>query len=152
MGFLFLKIRGCYGFKSRIIKSSDVSKWCEYKGADGDVQAEFKVHGIAYKPFQVAIERAGNQISSKGYDVMVKDEDAKLYHELNGCMRAHLIEDWKGVVFAEIVDGKTVESESHIHLRMPQSFLILVILVFQSGYSLKNRPRRFRKTQTRTRL
>jgi hypothetical protein len=22
---------------------------------------------------------------------------------------AHLIEDWKGVVFAEIVDGKTVE-------------------------------------------
>ncbi|KLT82626.1 hypothetical protein T635_2704 [Acinetobacter baumannii MRSN 7341] len=35
-----------------------------------------------YKPFQVAIERAGNQISSKGYDVMVKDEDAKLYHEL----------------------------------------------------------------------
>ncbi len=52
--------------KVGIIKSSDVSKWCEYKGADGDVQAEFKVRGIAYKPFQVAIERAGNQISSKG--------------------------------------------------------------------------------------
>ncbi|MCJ0773015.1 hypothetical protein MNL33_16125 [Acinetobacter baumannii] len=44
--------------KVGIIKSSDVSKWCEYKGADGDVQAEFKVRGIAYKPFQVAIERA----------------------------------------------------------------------------------------------
>ncbi len=42
--------------------------------------------------------------------------------------------------------------ESAIHLRMPQSFLILVILVFQSGYSLKNRPRRFRKKPTRTRL
>ncbi|MCP8518320.1 hypothetical protein NME96_19800, partial [Acinetobacter baumannii] len=65
--------------KVGIIKSSDVSKWCEYKGVDGEVQAEFKVRGIAYKPFQVAIERAGNQISSKGYDVMVKDEDAKLY-------------------------------------------------------------------------
>ncbi len=98
--------------KVGIIKSSDVSKWCEYKGADGEVQAEFKVRGIAYKPFQVAIERAGNQISSKGYDVMVKDENAKLYHELlmDACA-AHLIEDWKGVVFAEIVDGKTVESE-----------------------------------------
>ncbi|EJO37878.1 hypothetical protein ACINIS123_3966 [Acinetobacter baumannii IS-123] len=98
--------------KVGIIKSSDVSKWCEYKDSDGQVQAEFKVRGIAYKPFQVAIERAGNQISSKGYDVMVKDENAKLYHELlmDACA-AHLIEDWKGVVFAEIVDGKTVESE-----------------------------------------
>ena len=112
MGFLFLKLEVVMALKVGIIKSSDVSKWCEYKGADGDVQAEFKVRGIAYKPFQVAIERAGNQISSKGYDVMVKDEDAKLYHELlmDACA-AHLIEDWKGVVFAEIVDGKTVESE-----------------------------------------
>ncbi|MEJ7581587.1 hypothetical protein WKI22_13805 [Acinetobacter baumannii] len=98
--------------KVGIIKSSDVSKWCEYKDSDGQVQAEFKVRGIAYKPFQVAIERAGNQISFKGYDVMVKDEDAKLYHELlmDACA-AHLIEDWKGVVFAEVVDGKTVETE-----------------------------------------
>ncbi|HFE9653362.1 hypothetical protein OHW45_06275 [Acinetobacter baumannii] len=98
--------------KVGIIKSSDVSKWCEYKGTDGQVLAEFKVRGVAYKPFQVAIERAGNQILSKGYDVMVKDENAKLYHELlmDACA-AHLIEDWKGVVFAEIIDGKTVESE-----------------------------------------
>ncbi|MFH4351955.1 hypothetical protein WAJ70_22990, partial [Acinetobacter baumannii] len=70
------------------------------------------VRGISDKPFQGAIERAGNQISSKGYDVMVKDENAKLYHEfLMDACAAHLIEDWKGVVFAEIVDGKTVESE-----------------------------------------
>ncbi len=139
--------------KVGIIKSSDVSKWCEYKGADGEVQAEFKVRGIAYKPFQVAIERAGNQISSKGYDVMVKDENAKLYHELlmDACA-AHLIEDWKGVVFAEIVDGKTVESEKPYTQRMPQNFSIKVTLVFQSGYSLKSRPRRFRKKPTRTRL
>ncbi|MFW1806273.1 hypothetical protein ACG9Y5_20025, partial [Acinetobacter baumannii] len=61
----------------------------------------------------VAIERAGNQISSKGDDVMVQDEDAKLYHELlmDACA-AHLIEDGKGVVFAEVVDGKTVETEN----------------------------------------
>jgi len=98
--------------KVGIIQSSEVSKWCEFKGIDGQVQAEFKVRGIAYKPFQVAIERAGNQISSKGYDVMANDPSAKLYHELlmDACA-AHLIEDWKGVVFAQVVDGKTVETE-----------------------------------------
>ncbi|WP_421833275.1 hypothetical protein [Acinetobacter baumannii] len=98
--------------KVGIVRSSEVSKWCEYKGPDGEVLAEFKVRGVAYKPFQVAIERAGNQISSKGYDVMVKDENAKLYHELlmDACA-AHLIEDWKGVVFAQVVDGKTEETE-----------------------------------------
>ncbi len=90
MGFFISKISEVVmALKVGIIKSSDVSKWCEYKGADGEVQADFKVRGIAYKPFQVA---------------------------------------------------------------MPQSFLILVILAFQSGYSLKNKPRRFRKMQTRTRL
>ena len=98
--------------KVGIIQSSEVSKWCEFKDTDGQVQAEFKVRGIAYKPFQVAIERAGNQISSKGYDVMVNDPSAKPYHELlmDACA-AHLVEDWKGIVFAQVVDGKTVESE-----------------------------------------
>ncbi|HGQ7187495.1 TPA: hypothetical protein ACL42F_003689, partial [Acinetobacter baumannii] len=50
--------------------------------------------------------------TSKGYDVMVKDENAKLYHELllDACA-AHLIEDWKGIVFSEVVDGQPVESE-----------------------------------------
>lgn len=98
--------------KVGIIQSSEVSKWCEFKDTDGQVQAEFKVRGIAYKPFQVAIERAGNQISSKGYDVMVNDPSAKPYHELlmDACA-AHLIEDWKGVVFAQVVDGKMIETE-----------------------------------------
>lgn len=95
--------------KVGIIKSSEVSKWCEFKTAGG--QAEFKIRGIAYKPFQVAVERASNQITSKGFDVMIKDE-GKLYHELllDACA-AHLLEDWKGVVFAEMVEGKTVETD-----------------------------------------
>nr|WP_312825028.1 hypothetical protein [Acinetobacter oleivorans] len=94
--------------KVGIVRSSEVSKWCTFETAGG--QAEFKIRGIGYKPFQVALEKAGNQISSKGYDVMVKDE--KLYHELLlDAAGAHLIEDWKGVVFSEVVEGKTVETE-----------------------------------------
>lgn len=98
--------------KVGIVKSSEVSKWCEFKDAAGVVVAEFKIRGIAYKPFQVAMERAGNQITSKGYDVMTTDPADKLYHELlmDACA-AHLIEDWKGVVFAEVVDSKTVETD-----------------------------------------
>ena len=96
--------------KVGIVRSSEVSKWCTFETAGG--QAEFKIRGIGYKPFQVALEKAGNQISSKGYDVMVKDENAKLYHELlmDACA-AHLIEDWKGVVFAEVVESNSVETE-----------------------------------------
>lgn len=96
--------------KVGIVRSSEVSKWCTFETAGG--QAEFKIRGVGYKPFQVALEKAGNQISSKGYDVMVKDENGKLYHELLlDAAGAHLIEDWKGVVFAEVVEGKTVETE-----------------------------------------
>ncbi|EKU38119.1 MULTISPECIES: hypothetical protein [Acinetobacter] len=94
--------------KVGIVRSSEVSKWCTFETADG--QAEFKIRGIGYKPFQVALEKAGNQITSKGYDVMVKDVNSKLYHELLlDAAGAHLIEDWKGVVFAEVEDGETVE-------------------------------------------
>ncbi|ENW81299.1 hypothetical protein F909_02590 [Acinetobacter sp. ANC 3929] len=98
--------------KVGIVKSSEVSKWCQFKNTAGEVQAEFKIRGIAYKPFQVAMERAGNQITSKGYDVMSIDSADKLYHELlmDACA-AHLIEDWKGVVFAEVVNDKTVETD-----------------------------------------
>lgn len=53
MGFLISKISEvAMALKVGIIKSSDVSKWCEYKDSDGQVQAEFKVRGIAYKPFR----------------------------------------------------------------------------------------------------
>ncbi|MDV7526380.1 hypothetical protein R4527_02000 [Acinetobacter baumannii] len=96
--------------KVGIVRSSEVSKWCTFETAGG--QAEFKIRGIGYKPFQVALEKAGNQISSKGYDVMAKDENGKLYGELLfDAVGAHLIEDWKGVIFTEVEDGEIVEIE-----------------------------------------
>lgn len=111
MGFFIFKFFEVgMALKVGIVRSSEVSKWCSFETAGG--QAEFKIRGIGYKPFQVALEKAGNQITSKGYDVMVKDEDSKLYHELLlDAAGAHLIEDWKGIVFAEIVEGKSVETE-----------------------------------------
>ncbi|MCP6547458.1 hypothetical protein NL497_27160, partial [Klebsiella pneumoniae] len=52
MGFFISKISEvAMALKVGIIKSSDVSKWCENKGDDGEVHAEFKVRSITYKPF-----------------------------------------------------------------------------------------------------
>lgn len=79
-------------------KSKQISKWCEYKDADGNVLAEIKVRGISYKPYQVAVERAQNQISSKGFDVDTATTNDKLFHELLlDAAACHLIEDWKGI-------------------------------------------------------
>ncbi|VXA55307.1 conserved hypothetical protein [Acinetobacter proteolyticus] len=93
--------------------NKDVSLWREYKDADGKVLAEFKVRGIGYKPYQVALERANHQITSKGFDVKNATKEDKLYHELileaSAC---HLIEDWKGVVFVEEnADGELIKTE-----------------------------------------
>lgn len=79
-------------------KSKQISKWCEYKDAEGSVLAEIKVRGISYKPYQVAVERAQNQISSKGFDVDTATTNDKLFHELLlDAAACHLIEDWKGI-------------------------------------------------------
>ena len=79
-------------------KSKQISKWCEYKDAEGNVLAEIKVRGISYKPYQVAVERAQNQISSKGFDVDTASVNDKLFHELLlDAAACHLIEDWKGI-------------------------------------------------------
>ena len=79
-------------------KSKQISKWCEYKDAEGNVLAEIKVRGISYKPYQVAVERAQNQISSKGFDVDTASVNDKLFHELlHDAAACHLIEDWKGI-------------------------------------------------------
>ena len=79
-------------------KSKQISKWCEYKDAEGNVLAEIKVRGISYKPYQVAVERAQNQISSKGFDVDTASANDKLFHELLlDAAACHLIEDWKGI-------------------------------------------------------
>ena len=93
--------------------NKDVSLWREYKDSDGNILAEFKVRGIGYKPYQVALERANHQITSKGFDVKSVAKGDKLYHELVlEAAACHLIEDWKGVVFLETnADGESIRSE-----------------------------------------
>ncbi|MBK0410104.1 hypothetical protein JEO87_06215 [Acinetobacter pittii] len=96
-----------------IQRNKDVSLWREYKDTEGNVLAEFKIRGIAYKPYQVALERANNQISSKGFDVAKATAEDKLFHELVlEAVASHLIEDWKGVVFVEEgPEGEQIKTE-----------------------------------------
>ncbi|MFX4646888.1 hypothetical protein ABTB84_19205, partial [Acinetobacter baumannii] len=78
-----------------IQRNKDVSLWREYKDEEGNVLAEFKIRGIGYKPYQVALERANNQITAKGFDVAKASPDDKLFHELLlEAVACHLIEDW----------------------------------------------------------
>ncbi|BBU19157.1 hypothetical protein BE1S18E01_26850 [Acinetobacter sp. BEC1-S18-ESBL-01] len=99
--------------KVSIQTSKTVSKWRKYVDKEGNVLAEFKIRGISYKPYQVALERANNQITSKGYDVSKASKEDKLYHELLlEAAACHLIEDWKGVVFEEKnAEKEIVETE-----------------------------------------
>ena len=95
--------------KVAIQQSKEVSLWKEYKDAEGNILAEFKIRGEGYKPFRVALERANNQVASKGYNVSTVNNEDKLYHELLlEAAACHLIADWKGVVFIE--DGKEIET------------------------------------------
>lgn len=95
-----------------INKSKQISKWCEYKDEDGNILAEFKIRGSGYKSYVVAIERAHNQISSKGFNVDTATSEDKLLHELLfDAVAVHLIEDWKGVFFLEEINGEIVEKE-----------------------------------------
>ena len=88
--------------KVAIQQSKEVALWKEYKDGKGNVLAEFKIRGSDYKAYRVAVERAQNQLSSKGYDVATAGSDDKLYHELLlEAAACHLVADWKGVVFVE---------------------------------------------------
>lgn len=94
--------------KVAIQQSKDIAVWKEYKDVDGNVLAEFKIRGDEYKPYRVALERAQNQIASKGYNVALVGSEDKLYHELLlEAAACHLIADWKGITFVE--DGEEVE-------------------------------------------
>ncbi|HFP7023899.1 TPA: hypothetical protein ACHKB2_001773 [Acinetobacter baumannii] len=99
--------------KVTIQTSKTVRKWREYTDTEGNLLAEFKIRGSGYKPYQVALERANNQITTKGYDVSKASKDDKLYHELLlEAAACHLIEDWKGVVFEEKIEGgEVIETE-----------------------------------------
>ena len=55
--------------KVAIQQSKEVTLWKEYKDSEGNVLAEFKIRGSDYKAYRVAIERAQNQLSSKGFDL-----------------------------------------------------------------------------------
>jgi hypothetical protein len=91
-----------------IVKNKEVSQWCEYKDAEGKILAEFKIRGIAHKAYQVSLERANNQVSSKGFDVSQASSQDKTFHELLFQAAAcHLIEDWKGISFR--VNGEEAE-------------------------------------------
>lgn len=93
--------------KVAIQKSKEVALWREYKDDDGKVLAEFKIRGDGYQPYKVAIERANNQIASKGFDVAGAGDD-KLFHELLiEAAACHLIADWKSIEFEE--DGAIIE-------------------------------------------
>lgn len=96
--------------KVAIQQSKEVALWKEYKDSKGNVLAEFKIRGSDYKAYRVAVERAHNQLSSKGFDVATAGNDDKLYHELLlEAAACHLVADWKGVVFVE--NGKEMEPE-----------------------------------------
>lgn len=88
--------------KVAIHQSKEVTLWREYKDSEGNVLAEFKIRGSDYKAYRVAVERAQNQLSSKGFDVATAGNNDKLYHELLlEAAACHLVADWKGVVFVE---------------------------------------------------
>ena len=88
--------------KVAIQKSKEVALWREYKDDDGNVLAEFKIRGDGYKPYRVALERANNQIASKGFEVSEAGIGDKLFHELLiEAAACHLIADWKGIEFDE---------------------------------------------------
>lgn len=95
-----------------INKPKQISKWCDYTDENGVVLASFKIRGIGYKPYQIALERANNQISLKGYDVDKATKEDSLFHELLfDAVAVHLLEDWKGVEFEEVINGKIVKRE-----------------------------------------
>ena len=96
--------------KVAIQQSKEVALWKEYKDSKGEVLAEFKIRGSDYKAYRVAVERANNQVTSKGYNVSTANNDDKLYHELLlEAAACHLVADWKGVVFVE--NDKEIEPE-----------------------------------------
>lgn len=96
--------------KVAIQQSKEVALWKEYKDGKGNVLAEFKIRGSDYKAYRVAVERAQNQLSSKGFDVATAGNEDKLYHELLlEAAACHLVADWKGVVFVE--NDKEIEPE-----------------------------------------
>ncbi|MDM1760701.1 MULTISPECIES: hypothetical protein [Acinetobacter] len=97
--------------KVAIKESKEISLWREYKDKEGTVLARFKIRGIEYQAYQVALERAQNQIVSKGYDVRKASADDKVWYQLTmEAVACHLIEDWEGIEFEE---GEVVKEQPY---------------------------------------
>lgn len=96
-----------------INQSKHVSEWVDYLDDEAKVLAKFKIRGISYKPYQVAIERARNMIAS-ATEIKQIDVNEKTYAEmLLTCTAYHLIEDWSGIAFPIIdADGNQVLDEN----------------------------------------
>ena len=94
-----------------INKSKHVSKWFDYVDENGFVLAKFKIRGISYKPYQVAIERS-RQILGISNEIKSIDNLAKTSQEmLLTCTAYHLIEDWSGVNARSINDDGETETK-----------------------------------------
>ena len=97
--------------KVAIKESKEISLWREYKDKEGKVLARFKIRGIEHQAYQVALERAQNQIVSKGYDVSKASVDDKVWYQLTmEAAACHLIEDWEGIEFEE---GEVVKEQPY---------------------------------------
>lgn len=97
--------------KVNIIKSApELSEWKEYKDDEtGEVLAEFKVRGIAYKPYNIAVDLARNEMSKSADDISKVEKNSRYRHEyMYSAMAHHLIEDWKGIELS-FDDGQTYQ-------------------------------------------
>ena len=84
------------------VKPKNTERWVHYTDSKDKVLASFLVRNIGFKSYRVALERANNQIASKGFDVDSADKNDKLFHELIlDAVACHLIADWKGLVDEE---------------------------------------------------
>lgn len=95
-----------------IRESKTISKWFEYTDSEEKKLASFKIRNADYRPYQSALERARNHQATRGFNVKDASETDKLYDELLLEAAAYyLIEDWDGITFREIINGKVVETE-----------------------------------------
>lgn len=89
-------------------ETKEVSKWVDYKDENGEVLARFQIKGIKDKKYEVARERASNQVASKGFDVASALSTDKTYPELlKDAVACHLIADWEGIEI--VIDGKATQ-------------------------------------------
>ena len=96
-----------------VTKPKKVSKWCEYKDAEGNVLAEIKVRGISYGAYQSALETINTVMAQKSKKVEDAKEEDKLFHELLlDAAACHLIEDWSGIsVVKKDAEGNIIYNE-----------------------------------------